>query len=68
MSDHGAQLTAARDTSAASADVSATLARWLATAMEELARHTPLEGACQECAGIWPCPTCERAEFALGSL
>jgi DNA invertase Pin-like site-specific DNA recombinase len=44
------------------------MVRWCATAVRELARHRPVDGLCRVCGAAWPCPTCGRAELALGSL
>jgi hypothetical protein len=44
------------------------MTRWRDTAVRELARHTPVEGLCRVCGAARPCPICERAELALGSL
>jgi hypothetical protein len=41
--------------------------RWLGMAVRELGLHTPVDGLCCVCGAAWPCVTCQRAEFALGS-
>lgn len=42
-----------------------TIRRWHATATRALANRTPVDGVCLLCRRRWPCPTCERAAFAL---
>ena len=41
--------------------------RWHQVATHELTRHVALDGLCRTCGRPWPCVTCQRAEFALGS-
>jgi hypothetical protein len=47
--------------------LTAEIEKWRSTAARELARHRPVDGLCRACGAVWPCATCQRAEFALGS-